>query len=186
VQPLGPELPDEDVALVERALNEIYGLSVRVLPRVALPEAAWYAARRRWRADRILQFLDGRLPPDGARVLGLTAADISTTKGDIFDWGVLGLGELPGRSGVISSFRCHRRARSDAQARQRLAKVAVHEIAHTLGLDHCPEPGCLMADAEGSVRSTDVEYDLCPRCRARLAAAGRVLPPAPRLPWPRP
>jgi archaemetzincin len=183
LQPLGSALPDGDVEAVRRGIIEMYGISVRVLSRVPLPKSAWYAPRHRWRAEKILEFLDGQLPEDGTRILGLTAADISTTKGSYDDWGVLGLGELPGKSGVISSFRAQRRA-GDAQVpRERLAKVAVHEIGHTLGLDHCPTPGCLMQDAEGSVTSCDVEFDLCPRCRARLTESGRTLPPSPHPPW---
>jgi archaemetzincin len=185
IQPLGAALPAEDVALVKTALEGLIGLDVRLLPRAALPLSAFYRPRGRYRAEKLLDFLDGRLPPDGARILGLTAADISTTKGRFTDWGVLGLGRLDGASSVISEFRCRMNARGPAQARERLAKVAVHELGHTLGLAHCPTRGCLMHDAEGQVATCDGEYDFCDRCRRLLAAAGRPLP-QPRIPWPRP
>jgi archaemetzincin len=190
VLPLGAELPAADVEAVRGALVAFYAADVRVLPRVALPASSWTEARRRWRADKLLVFLRGEMPSDGTRILGLTGADISTTKETptrrFDDWGVMGLGEEPGVATVISSFRCRKKARGAAHARERLAKVAVHEIGHSLGLDHCPTPGCLMHDAEGKVVTVDDEYDLCPRCRARLAAAGRAIPPAPAIPWPRP
>jgi archaemetzincin len=51
---------------------------------------------------------------DARFVLGLTAADISTTKGEIVDWGVMGLGSLDGTAGVISSFRCRTARRAAA------------------------------------------------------------------------
>jgi archaemetzincin len=186
LQPLGDELPAADVALVKRALEVMIGLSVMVLPRAPIPAAAWYPPRRRHRADKLLDFLDGRLPPDGMRILGLTGTDISTTKGDVFDWGVLGLGRIDGSSSVISRFRCAKKSRGAAHARERLAKVAVHETGHTLGLEHCPTRGCLMEDAEGRVATCDREYDFCARCRKLLAEAGRALPAAPEIPWPRP
>lgn len=186
IQPLGDALPDEDEALVVLSLREFYGLEVRRLPRVPLPQSAFYSARGRYRADKLLDFLAPRLPGDGERILGLTAADISTTKGKVHDWGVLGLGSLDGAAGVLSSYRCHKKSRGPEHARQRLAKVAVHETGHTLGLDHCPTEGCLMQDAEGSVLTTDREYDLCPRCRRLLKDAGRSLPSSPHIPWPRP
>jgi archaemetzincin len=186
IQPLGDALPDEDVALVTTALTALIGLGPKPLPRVALPAAAYYEPRRRYRAEKLLDFLDQRLPADGARILGLTGADISTTKGPVFDWGVLGLGRLDGAASVISAFRCRRKVAGPAQARVRLAKVAVHEAGHTLGLAHCPNRGGLMEDAEGRVTTCDREYDFCARCRGLLAAAGRPLPPAPDIPWPRP
>jgi archaemetzincin len=186
LQPLGEALPDEDVKLVERALVAFYGVEVKVLERATLPKAAWYPARNRWRAEKLLAFLDERKPADAARILGLTSVDISTTKGKHIDWGVLGLGDLGGSAGVISTFRAKKGARDATHVRQRLAKVAVHEIGHTLGLPHCPTVGCLMEDAEGTVKKTDTEYDLCANCRRQLKASGRRLPEPTEIPWPRP
>lgn len=184
LQPLGPSLPEADVEAVKTALVEMYGIPVQVLDRVELPRQAYYPPRRRYRAEKLIEFLRPRLPTDGVRILGLTAVDISTTKPPYDDWGVMGLGELPGTAGVISAFRCYKKTISPTNGRERLAKTATHEIGHTLGLEHCPEAGCLMADAEGQVKSSDRETDLCPKCRAKLAAAGRTLPSSPRLPWP--
>jgi archaemetzincin len=186
LQPLGGELPARDVELVRRALTELIGMETCLLPRVDLPAAAFYPPRRRYRAERLLDFLDGRLPPDGTRILGLTGVDISTTKGRFADWGLLGLGRIGGGSSVISEFRCRVRSFGPGNARERLAKVAVHEAGHTLGLEHCPTRGCLMEDAEGQVTTCDREYDFCRRCRGLVAATGQPLPSSPRIPWPRP
>ncbi len=186
VQPMGRSLPQRDVVAVKKALVAFTGLEVRLLKRVPMPKAAWYRPRRRWRAEKLLDFLAPRLPADGLRILGLAAADISTTKGAVHDWGVIGLATLDGRACVISRFRCRKRSRGAAHARIRLAKTAVHEIGHTLGLDHCPTRGCLMEDARGKVATTDGEYDYCPRCRKRLHDSGYRLPPKPKIPWPRP
>ena len=186
VLPLGEALPAADVSAVQGALVAFYAADVRVMRRAPLPADSYTKARRRWRAEKLLRFLRGAMPADGARILGLTASDISTTKGEVDDWGVMGLGEEPGVATVISSFRCRKKARDAAHARERLAKVAVHEIGHSLGLDHCPTAGCLMHDAEGKVVTVDDEYDLCPRCRARVAAAGHQIPASPAIPWRRP
>jgi archaemetzincin len=75
IQPLGPELPAADVALVLSALTGFYKLGVKVLPPLPLPAAAYYVPRRRYRAEKLLRFLAGRLPADGKLILGLTGAD---------------------------------------------------------------------------------------------------------------
>jgi hypothetical protein len=67
----------------------------------------------------------------------------------------------------------------------RLGKVAVHEIGHTLGLEHCPNAGCIMEDAKGKVATSDGEYDLCDDCRQRLAGAGQAARETRAIPWPR-
>jgi archaemetzincin len=186
IQPLGKELPSEDLAFVKQALVGIYNVQIRVLPRVDLPEQAYYEPRRRYRAEKILPFLLERLPSDSDRILGLTGVDISTDKGSIKDWGILGLANLGGRECIISAFRCYGRGGEGPHARIILAKVAVHEFGHTLGLDHCTTRGCLMEDAGGLVRTCDREYDLCTRCRSMLRAGGYALPDRPLIPWPRP
>ena len=186
VQPLGALLPAADSDLVRRALLAFYRINLEVLPSAALPRSAFYAKRRRYRAEKLLDFLEARRPSDGKRILGLTGVDISTTKPPYEDWGILGLATLDGGACVLSSFRCKRGAKNAEHARFRLGKTAVHEIGHTFGLPHCTTYGCLMEDAQGKVATTDREYDLCPRCRQRLIANGYELSASPDVPWPRP
>ncbi len=166
VQPLG-SVPAEELRAVADALRELYGFETPVLDEVDLPAEAWYEPRRRYRADRLLDFLDGRLPVGCDRIAGVTTKDISTTKGEIEDWGILGLAELPGAACVFSTFRCRRRVR-DVPAVERLRRVAVHEVGHTLGLPHCPTYGCFMEDAGGKAETIDRETFLCDVCRERL------------------
>jgi archaemetzincin len=183
LQPLGRQLPAAAVEMVERALGEFYGFRVERARPLPLPRWAYYPPRQRYRAEKLLDFLEQRAPAQAFRVLGLTGQDISTTKGNIRDWGIMGLASLDGRMSVMSMFRCRRGAASALHARERLAKVAVHEVGHTLGLRHCPTRGCLMEDGGGRNTTTDREHLLCPRCRAELARRGYRLPPNPNPPW---
>ena len=181
--PLGAGVRDEELALVRQALEAFYSQPVSVLPKVELPKSAFYAPRSRYRAEKLLDFIEPRLPTGGLRIVGITAKDISTTKPPYADWGILGLANVDGTACVFSTFRCHRSAKSLEHARVRFAKTAVHELGHTFGLQHCPNLGCLMEDGGGTVLTTDRERDLCASCRKHLAERNLLrLPPAP-LPW---
>jgi archaemetzincin len=165
------EFPSELEAAVAAGLAAELQVEVETIDGVELPQEAYYPRRRRYRADRLLEFLNEHLAgePERTRVLGLTSVDISTTKPPHEDWGVFGLGELGGRSSVISIFRLRRRARDAEHLEFRIVTTAIHEIGHTLGLDHCVEPGCVMRDAEGSITTVDTSTGhLGPECRAEL------------------
>lgn len=172
--------------MVKKALEEFYPLEVRELKRLLLPEEAYYPPRKRYRADKLLDFLEKRIPKDDFRVLGLIGEDISCTKGEFYDWGIVGYARINGPASVLSSFRCKRGARNDKHAHIRFGKVAVHEVGHTLGLEHFPTWGCLMEDAQGRISTFDREYDICQRCRIRLKSWGFPLPAHPEIPWPSP
>ena len=184
MRPLGTRLPVRDLAMVASALRAFYAVDVVSLSRVALPTHAYYRPRDRYRAEKLLPVLEASRPSDGHRILGITAVDISTTKGKHPDWGILGLANISGSACVLSSFRCRRRVRSAHHATVRLGKVAVHEMGHTFGLSHCTvTKGCLMQDGRGSVLTIDEEHDLCRHCRMKLVQRGYDLNTTDPAPW---
>ena len=182
--PLGPFDPAL-IDAIEAGLEAELQVEVRRLDPHALPKSAWYPPRRRYRADRLLDVLPTLIPdePTSTRILGLTQKDISTTKGRFEDWGVFGLGNMPGQAAVISSFRLKRKAKDAAHLRHRVVTTAIHEVGHTLGLAHCTEHDakCPMQDAEGGIANTDASTGhLGPACRAELEAEMPLQPPRSR------
>jgi archaemetzincin len=59
--------------------------------------------------------------------------------------------------------------------RERLWKISLHELGHTLGLEHCPTKGCIMEDGHGTVKTTDAETELCAPCAAKFKASVEAL-----------
>lgn len=146
-----------------------------IFPAQPLPPFAYYSPRRRYRADRLLEYLDHSTSPAFQHVIGVTSQNISVTNGKIYDWGIFGVAELSGRPGIVSTFRLRANGVTPSRFEARLDHVADHELGHSLGLEHCPEPGCLMQDAAGSIRPVDHSTGrLCPMCLRRL---GEILSP---------
>ena len=155
------------LAFLKDSIELFYPVTVVVLPAKQFPEHIYYKPRKRYRADRIIHWLRLNMT-DGARtIVGVTAKDISVTKGEIYDYGVMGLGYRPGHACVVSSFRPSKTARSKRHLQQRLFKLAVHEMGHNFGLPHCPNETCIMVDAEGQMK-LDKEKNLCSNCKAKL------------------
>jgi archaemetzincin len=166
----------------------LYGAHTTILKRRALPKSAYYAPRKRYRAEKLLDFLRDEVWPDSGcdLVVGFTSVDISTTKGEHHDWGIFGLGTIAGVSGVVSTHRLRRRASLDKQ-RRRTVSVTNHEIGHVLGAPHGGEPGCLMNDAEGTIRTVDHESGLLCADSRRLIESrlGHSLPRLESFDWER-
>lgn len=133
-----------------------------LLPAAELPATAYYRPRGRYRADSLIHWMSRLANPDQV-ILGITTVDISATKDDKPDWGVMGLGFCPGKAAVASSYRMKNKSQ--------FWKVAIHELGHTSGLPHCPVKTCFMRDAEGG-NPTAEETGFCPKCRDVLVKAG--------------
>jgi archaemetzincin len=162
ILPLEP-YPEAMLPAVVRGVTYVYGFRVDVLEPTPLPKVAWYPPRKRWRADELLDWMHEAVVDDHPECqwfVGLTRSDVSTTKPPHEDWGVLGLGELGGRTAVVSSFRTHKKLKPPHTATRRVVKVVNHEIGHMMGLPHQKGDGCLMNDAEGTVLTTDQESGL--------------------------
>ena len=164
--------PDDLLDAVEAGLRAELDVDVVRHEMVELPEEAYYPPRKRYRAEKLLDFLEPYADREGhnVRVLGVTEVDISTTSEPYEDWGIFGLG-TSGTAAVMSSKRLTRKPKNREHVRFRVSTIAIHEIGHTFGLPHCNEHAehCAMLDAEGGIENTDTSSGtLGPSCRAKL------------------
>jgi archaemetzincin len=169
VVPLGDTSADL-VSFVAGSIEERLRATVRIAHPIPHPKEAWYAPRKRWRAEKILDHLDTLdFGADVWRVAAITEQPISTTKEDVYDWGIAGLGSLGGKSSVFTShlFKRYRKKARPTYLRY-MENLVLHEVGHTLGLPHCPLERCMMADAKGNaVRAAKRSInEFCPRCHA--------------------
>lgn len=150
----------DEVKNIAKQIETIYP-NVEILSAIDFPENSYYQPRNRYRADSIIKFLSSQTKGNFIKV-GLTGKDISARKGNIKDFGIMGLGYRPGKACVASSFRLN-----PLKRKEQFYKIIIHEIGHTQGLKHCPEKTCFMRDAEGG-NPTNEETDFCDNCKKFL------------------
>lgn len=157
------DFPISEVENIAKELKTIY-TDVRINPAIPFPKKSWNTTKTRRRADYLIRFLNQKAKA-GELLIGLTNKDISTTKNGKQDWGVFGLGFMPGKSCIASSFRLK------GNKQEKLFKVAIHELGHTQGLPHCPVKNCFMRDAKGK-DILEEETNFCSNCKEVLVHCG--------------
>ena len=157
-------LRKNDAVYIRNEIARIYPHTLLKDP-IEFPSSAFNRSRNRYRADSLIHFLSNETD-NGFITLGLTNKDISTTKGQVSDWGVMGLGYQPGKACIASTFRL-----SKTQTLDQLFKVSIHELGHAEGLPHCSDTTCFMQDAEGK-NPTNRETRFCEKCKKHLVDRG--------------
>lgn len=166
VVPLG-RVPEVDCEIAAANLQALLEIPTLVTPPWPEPDYAFLPTRRQFDASRILKFLSESLPPTSIR-LGITTLDLCLP----ILTHVYGEAWVGGRLAVLSLFRLSHqpgRARvAQGLLYERLAKVALHEVTHALGVEHCRVPGCLM-QFSGILEQLDVlTLSFCPACQQDL------------------
>jgi archaemetzincin len=162
ILPLGQVKP-EHIQTVAKAVESYYGFRCVFRKPAPLTKDILSPSRTRYDADSILAKYRSEI-----NTLVVTESDITSRKGNIREWGVLGLGLIEGKICVVSTFKMG--SVKGGKFNERLSKVAVHELGHNLGLNHCERRiPCLMSPANGKISNLDRSpMSFCAHCRKAI------------------
>lgn len=164
--PIGP-LDKTAIQELRHKLQMTFGCPVSVAPALEIPEQTYDAERRQYLASGFLDILRSTSVKKNAKVLGVTGADLYTS-GLAF---VFGQADFTGTA-VISLYRLDPRTCNLPPDKNlllaRAVKEAVHELGHTTGLKHCPNPECVMFFSNSLDDTDRKQAAFCSQCRPKL------------------
>ena len=168
VVPVG-DLNPEDLEYLKEELRAKFG-DCTVANRIGIPFRAYNPQRGQYMSGILLQRLSDLYPDvsNSTRILGVAEEDLYSPGLNF----IFGQAQLRGKCAVISVKRLdpvfYGIPTDRSIFRYRLLKEAVHELGHTLGLEHCSNSRCVM-HFSNSIRDTDIKGDwLCKRCLSRF------------------
>jgi archaemetzincin len=155
-----------EIERLTASLKKIFAVSIVVHDPAGLPASSYDPERRQYSSEQILKSL-ARFKSSLTqveRVLGIVAVDLFAADLNLV------FGEADPKEGVavISPDRFRPEfyglAPDKTLFQDRMLKEAVHELGHTYGLGHCPNPACVM-HFSNSLQDTDNKAaSFCPAC----------------------
>jgi archaemetzincin len=152
--------------------NSFCLISERILH---VPKSAYVASRGQYLSTRILDDTSGfaaeveDVSSERCHVLGVAEVDLYVPGLNF----VFGEARCPGNAAVISLHRLRPEfygvPPDETVFLERAVKEAVHELGHTFGLRHCPNPACVMHFSL-HIGMTDLKQaEFCDRCQRQIA-----------------
>jgi archaemetzincin len=157
-------VPHTAIRVIAANIQTMLEVPVDLLPTMAIPKEAFQPHRGQHDAGLILKYLAQLSFPHHSRILAVTDVDLCSP---ILTY-VFGEAELGQRLAIASDFRLKfmedGTPAPDSVYYERLAKVVLHEIAHTFSLYHCETPKCLMRLSPRVSHLDELDILFCERC----------------------
>ena len=159
--------------------------SVKILPKMNLPQKAIVGVEHRYDAKIMLAFLQSlyvtRKYPKETFLVGVTESAICQNRQETkkwkgkkgygaLDYRIMGLGNLVKSKDNVPSQKVNINSteRLNTNKKEQLVKLIKHELGHNFGLPHCPNKSCIMRDAEGGNHFDEMTV-FCKKCKLQFA-----------------
>ena len=160
-----------DGDMLDRVRQEVeaaFALPTDLVIVNGLPPDSLDVRRRQHSSTKLLRWILTSIPPEAAKVVGITDVDLFIP---VLTF-VFGEAQVGGPAAVVSTARLRLLANGRAAApgvlEARLLKECLHELGHTFGLVHCPDGACLMSRSNSVLEVDRKRTAFCRDCRQRL------------------
>jgi archaemetzincin len=162
---------------VSAELARVFRVSCHVREDYLVADFALDPIRGQYHSTAILQRMQSLVVEPDIRLLGITELDLYVP---VLTY-VFGEAQLEGGCSVVSSHRLREEFYGlPANSRlllNRLAKEAIHELGHTLGLHHCFDWPCVMASSRNVEHIDSKTGEFCPACLRKASLPEPALHP---------
>ena len=126
------------------------------------------AARRQYNGNALLKIVETSFASDEFKTIGLFSVDLFIP---ILTY-IFGQAMLNGRTGIASLYRLNNEyygmPMDEKLLLERFKKEVIHELGHTFGLVHCPNPACVMRSSTYVEDIDQKSPNLCTKCRIEM------------------
>ena len=151
---------------LEKQLKSYFPEVVLKKQILTLPTEHYNKERNRYRGTGLFEELGKHR--NGDAVIGLTDYVIFKPNEISQTYGIMGVSPVGTYKCVVSS---KIPSSGKKQSDDNFVKLALHELGHAFGLNHCPDQHCYMVDAEHKMKFPQTT-GFCESCKTKLNAKG--------------
>lgn len=159
-----PDITSDEISEAVEAAEKTGVVEVELAGALELFERCFHPSRQQFEAGCLLNEFKRHTKDLKGKKIWIVSQDLFAPGLNF----VFGQAELGGEVAVVSTSRLKAGALSEARYFQRLRTEVVHELLHLLGLNHCPNPYCVMYFSN-SLSDTDRKgEETCIVCAEKL------------------